>query len=147
MRAIVQRVNNASVSTDGEIVGKINKGYLVLLGVTHSDAEEDVDYLVNKISKLRIMVDINGKMNLDLKDSNGSILVVSQFTLHANTKDGNRPSFTESADAETARKLYTSCIDKLKSNNITIETGSFGKDMKIHTELDGPVTIIFDTQS
>lgn len=147
MRAIVQRVSIATVTSNNQVVGKINKGYLVLLGVTHSDTEEDVDYLVKKISNLRIMADKDGKMNLDLKDSNGSLLVVSQFTLHANTKDGNRPSFIDAAKPEIAEKLYISFIDKIKEKNINAETGSFGEYMKIDAELDGPVTIIFDTQS
>lgn len=145
MRAIVQRVSYASVAVDSNIVGEINKGYLVLLGVKTADSKSDVEYLANKIANLRVMSDENQKMNLNLKNANGEILVVSQFTLYANTVDGNRPSFLDAADPELAKRLYNMFVAKLRERNLVVKTGSFGEYMNISAKLDGPVTIIYDT--
>ena len=144
MKLVVQRVKNASVEVDKKIVGKIDKGYLVLLGVTHTDTKEIADYLVKKLCNLRIFEDENGKMNLNIKQVDGSMLIVSQFTLYGDCTDGNRPSFTNAAKPDFANELYEYFCEKCSENNIHIEKGIFGADMKVSLLNDGPVTIILE---
>lgn len=144
MRLVVQRVKNASVEVDKKTVGKIDKGYLVLLGVTHTDTKEIADYLVKKLCNLRVFEDENGKMNLNIKQVDGSMLIVSQFTLYGDCTDGNRPSFTNAAKPDFANELYEYFCDKCSENNIHIEKGIFGADMKVSLLNDGPVTIILE---
>lgn len=144
MKLVVQRVKNASVEVDKKIVGKIDKGYLVLLGVTHTDTREIADYLVKKLYNLRIFEDENGKMNLNIKQVDGSMLIVSQFTLYGDCTEGNRPSFTNAAKPDFANDLYEYFCDKCSENNIHIEKGVFGADMKVSLLNDGPVTIILE---
>ena len=144
MKLVVQRVKNASVEVDKKIVGQIDNGYLVLLGVTHTDTKEIADYLVKKLCNLRIFEDENGKMNLNIKQVNGSMLIVSQFTLYGDCTDGNRPSFTNVAKPDFANELYEYFCDKCSENNIHIEKGIFGADMKVSLLNDGPVTIILE---
>ena len=144
MRLVVQRVKNASVEVDKKTVGKIDKGYLVLLGVTHTDTKEIADYLVKKLCNLRVFEDENGKMNLNIKQIDGSMLIVSQFTLYGDCTDGNRPSFTNAAKPDFANELYEYFCDKCSENNIHIEKGIFGADMKVSLLNDGPVTIILE---
>lgn len=144
MKIVIQRVTNAQVEVDKKVVGKIGKGFLVLLGVTHEDTKENADYLVKKICKLRVFSDENDKMNLSLKDVNGELLIVSQFTLYANCKDGNRPSFVEAAKPEQANELYEYFCSECKKNDIKVEKGIFGADMKVSLLNDGPVTIVIE---
>ena len=144
MKLVVQRVKNASVEVDKKIVGKIDKGYLVLLGVTHTDTREIADYLVKKLCNLRIFEDENGKMNLNIKQVDGSMLIVSQFTLYGDCTEGNRPSFINAAKPDFANELYEYFCDKCSENNIHIEKGIFGADMKVSLLNDGPVTIILE---
>jgi len=145
MRVVIQRVKNASVTIDGEIHGKINAGFLVLLGISSTDSKQDVDYLVRKTVNLRVFSDENGKMNLSLKDINGELLIVSQFTLYGNCKDGNRPSFIDAARPEIAIPLYEYFIEECKKQIPVVATGIFGADMKVELLNDGPVTIIIDS--
>jgi D-tyrosyl-tRNA(Tyr) deacylase len=148
MRVIIQRVLSASVSIDGVIHSSIHHGFLVLLGIHTTDNQTDVDYIVQKIAGLRIMNDEQGKMNLSLSDVGGNLLLVSQFTLYANTKKGNRPSFVEAAAPSVAIPLYELTQLKLKEKlGIEIQTGVFGADMQINLVNDGPVTIIIDSKS
>ena len=145
MKIVVQRVKNAKVEVDGNVVGKIDNGFLVLLGVTHTDTKENADYLVKKLCKLRVFTDENGKMNLDIKKVNGKLLIVSQFTLYANCSDGNRPSFIEAAKPKQAEDLYEYFCNKCKEEyGIDVEKGIFGADMKVSLLNDGPVTIIIE---
>ena len=145
MKIVVQRVKGANVEVDGNIVGKIDKGFLVLLGVTHNDTKENADYLVKKLCKLRVFTDENGKMNLDLKKVNGKLLIVSQFTLYADCSDGNRPSFIDAAKPKQAEDLYEYFCNKCKEEyGIDVEKGIFGADMKVSLLNDGPVTIIIE---
>lgn len=144
MKLVVQRVKNAKVDVDGKTVGKIENGFLVLLGVTHTDTKEIADYLVKKLCNLRVFEDENGKMNLSLKDVNGELLIVSQFTLYADCSGGNRPSFVNAAKPEFANELYEYFCNKCKENNIKVEKGIFGADMKLSLLNDGPVTIILE---
>ncbi len=144
MKLVVQRVKNAEVKVDGKVVGNIDKGFLVLLGVTHTDTKETADYLVKKICKLRIFEDENEKMNLSLKDVNGSLLIVSQFTLYANCTEGNRPSFVNAAKTDMANELYEYFCERCKEQGIKVEKGIFGADMKVSLLNDGPVTIILE---
>ena len=145
MKIVVQRVKNAKVEVDGNVVGKIDKGFLVLLGVTHNDTKENADYLVKKLCKLRVFTDEDGKMNLDIKKVNGKLLIVSQFTLYANCSDGNRPSFIEAAKPKQAEDLYEYFCNKCKEEyGIDVEKGIFGADMKVSLLNDGPVTIIIE---
>ena len=146
MRAVVQRVKSSKVEVDGKIVGAIEKGFLVLLGVMDEDTKEDAALLARKVASLRVFEDENGKMNLELSEINGSVLAVSQFTLCADVKKGNRPSFTPSASPEKAEELYEFFCGELKTNGIsTVEKGVFGADMRVSLINDGPVTIIYDT--
>lgn len=144
MKIVVQRVKNAQVEVENETVGKIGKGFLVLLGVTHTDTKENADYLVKKLCKLRIFTDENNKMNLSLKDVKGELLIVSQFTLYANCLDGNRPSFTEAAKPDKANELYEYFCLECEKNDIKVQKGIFGADMKVSLVNDGPVTIIIE---
>ena len=146
MRVVVQRVKHASVTINGTINGKINNGFLVLLGIQSTDSEQDVDYLVKKVTNLRIFSDENDKMNLSLKDVNGELLIVSQFTLYANCKEGNRPSFVEAAKPDVAIPLYEYFVSECKKIIPVVETGIFGADMKVDLLNDGPVTIIMDSK-
>ena len=146
MRVVVQRVKHASVTINGTVNGKINNGFLVLLGVQSTDSEQDVDYLVKKVTNLRIFSDENDKMNLSLKDVNGKLLIVSQFTLYANCKEGNRPSFVEAAKPDVAIPLYEYFVSECKKIIPVVETGIFGADMKVDLLNDGPVTIIMDSK-
>lgn len=146
MRAVIQRVNGAEVRVDGNITGQIGKGFLVLLGVMDGDTEKEADLMAQKIAKLRVFEDENEKMNLALSDVSGEVLSVSQFTLCADVKKGNRPSFTPSAKPDEANRLYeyfNSCL--LREGVKNVEKGIFGADMKVSLVNDGPVTIIFDT--
>lgn len=144
MKLVVQRVKNAQVEVEGKVVGKIGKGFLVLLGVTHNDTKEQADYLVKKLCKLRVFTDENDKMNLALKDVKGELLIVSQFTLYADCTEGNRPSFTEAAKPEQANELYEYFCSECEKKEIHVEKGIFGADMKVSLLNDGPVTIILE---
>ena len=146
MKLVVQRVKKASVEVEGKKVGSIEKGYLVLLGVTHTDTKETADYLVKKLCNLRVFEDENGKMNLNIKQVGGSLLIVSQFTLYGDCTEGNRPSFTNAAKPEMANELYEYFCDKCLENNIKVERGIFGADMKVRLLNDGPVTIILERE-
>lgn len=148
MIAVIQRVSEASVKIDELVRGEIKTGFLILLGITSSDTQEDVEWLAKKIVGLRIFSDDEGKMNVDLLTVNGDILLISQFTLHASTKKGNRPSFIEAAKAEIAIPLYDNMIIKLeKYMGKPIQTGEFGADMKVSLVNNGPVTIIIDSKN
>ena len=144
MKLVVQRVKQASVKVDEDIVGKIDKGYLVLIGITHTDTKEIADYLVKKMCNLRIFEDEQVKMNLSLKDVGGKILIVSQFTLYANCESGNRPSFTDAAKPDIANELYEYFCNQCKENQIEVQKGIFGADMKVSLINYGPVTIILE---
>lgn len=145
MRLLIQRVNKANVKVNDKVIGKIDKGFLVFLGITHTDTQEIADYLVNKLINLRVFEDESGKMNLSLKDVYGQLLVISQFTLYADTKkSGNRPSFIDAAKPEYANELYKYFVHKCKENGIQTETGKFGADMKVELINDGPVTIMLE---
>ena len=144
MKLVVQRVKEASVKVNEETVGEIGKGYMVLLGVTHNDTKETADYLVKKLCNLRVFEDENGKMNLNIKQVNGKFLIVSQFTLYGNCKDGNRPSFIEAAKPEYADELYEYFCKKCEENNIEVQKGIFGAHMEVSLINDGPVTIILE---
>lgn len=144
MKLVVQRVKNAQVDVDGKTVGKIEKGFMVLLGVTHSDTKQEADYLVKKLCNLRVFEDENGKMNLGLKDIKGELLIISQFTLYADCTGGNRPSFIGAAKPEIAEPLYQYFCNECEKNGIKVEKGIFGADMKVSLLNDGPVTIILE---
>ena len=144
MKFVIQRVNRASVEVDGSIVGKIGKGYLVFIGVSNTDTKEIADRYLKKMIGLRIFKDENEKTNLSLSDVNGELLLVSQFTLYANCKKGNRPSFTEAGSPDLANDLYEYLVSEAKKLVSVVETGIFGADMKISLENDGPFTIILD---
>lgn len=145
MRAVVQRVSQAFVRVDGKIVGQIEKGLMVLIGVHVDDTEKDLDYIYKKVTGLRIFEDENEQMNLGLEDVNGQLLVVSQFTLYGDGRKGRRPSFIESARPEKAIPLYEGFLERAKKDNIKCESGIFGADMKVEIHNDGPVTILLDS--
>ncbi len=148
MIALIQRVTQASVTIDNHLKGQIETGFLVLLGITHTDTREDVEWLSKKIAALRIFGDADGKMNLDLSAVGGNILLISQFTLHASTKKGNRPSFIEAARPDVAIPLYEAMIAHLSAElGKPIQTGEFGADMQVSLLNDGPVTIIIDSKN
>lgn len=145
MKLVVQRVKKAKVlrTTDKKVVGEIGPGLFVLVGFKKGDSEKEVEILAGKLSKLRVILDASGKMNLSINDVQGSMLVVSQFTLYADTAGGNRPSFINAEEPAKAEKLYELFIASLRAKNIKVETGSFGDYMEIETVLDGPVTILY----
>ena len=148
MRFVIQRVSEASVKIDNVIYSEIQKGFFVLVGVEEADKKEDADWLCQKLISMRIFSDADDKMNLSLQDINGDVLLVSQFTLFASTKKGNRPSFIKSAKPDIAIPLYEYCIQQLSQLlNKTIKTGQFGADMKVSLINDGPVTIIVDSKN
>ncbi|MFS7259859.1 D-aminoacyl-tRNA deacylase [Carnobacterium divergens] len=147
MRVVIQRSKKAEVAISGTVVGEISKGLVLLVGINEEDTQEDVDYLVGKITKMRIFEDENEKMNLAITDVAGAILSISQFTLFADTKKGNRPSFIKAARPEQAIPLYEAFNQGLKEAGITVATGEFGADMQVSLINDGPVTIIIDSQS
>lgn len=146
MRVVLQRVAHASVMVDGETIGKIQRGFLLLVGVTHDDAMEDMEYLVRKIVQMRIFEDEEGKLNRSIQDIGGEILSVSQFTLYADTKKGNRPSFSKAAPGDVALKMFEQFNGLLRDTGIPVETGQFGADMKVELLNDGPVTILLDSK-
>lgn len=145
MRFVIQRVNHASVRVDGEVIGKIGKGFLVLIGVCQDDTKEIADKMIHKMTGLRIFEDEQGKTNLALKEVDGELLLVSQFTLYANCKKGFRPSFIEAGDPAHAEALYEYIIEECRKREFRVETGSFGADMKVALENDGPFTIVLDS--
>lgn len=147
MRVVIQRVSEAKVIAEGVENGAIKSGFLLLVGVEEADTSEDVDYLTRKISNMRIFEDDEGKMNLSLKEVGGEILSISQFTLHADTKKGNRPSFVKAARPDQANQLYEELNDKLRAEGLTVEVGVFGADMDVSLVNDGPVTILVDSQN
>lgn len=147
MRFVIQRVTEASVSVDKEVIGQIQKGYMVLIGVAESDTQETADKLVKKMTGLRIFEDEQGKTNLSLADVGGSLLLISQFTLYANCKRGNRPGFTDAGSPQMAEELYEYIIKKCKEVCPVVEKGSFGADMKVSLVNDGPFTIILDSDT
>ncbi len=146
MRAVLQRVSEASVTVDGKVTGQIGKGFLVLLGIAENDEASDLDYLLRKIPALRVFEDEAGKMNLSVVDVKGALLVVSQFTLIADTAKGNRPSFIRAARPEKAIPVYEELLAKLRASGLQVEAGVFGADMKVRLLNDGPVTIIIDSK-
>lgn len=147
MRVIIQRVKHAKVVVAKETIGEIHQGLLILLGIEEEDSQEDITWLTNKIRGLRIFSDENGKMNYSITDIDGEILVVSQFTLFASTKKGNRPSFTKSAKPSIAIPLYNIFIDTLKTTGLKVATGEFGADMQVELLNDGPVTVQIDSKN
>ena len=146
MRFVIQRVTQSSVSVDGTVIGKIGKGLRVLIGVAEEDTEETADKLVRKLTGLRVFEDENGKTNLSLADVKGELLLISQFTLYANCKKGNRPSFTEAGSPQKANALYEYIIAKCRENVPIVETGSFGAEMKVSLVNDGPFTVLLDSE-
>lgn len=147
MRFFIQRVNEAKVTIDGNVTGEIKKGFLVLIGVSDTDTKEIADKLIKKLLNLRIFEDSEGKTNLALKDVGGSLLLVSQFTLYADCKKGNRPSFVHAASAELANELYEYVISQCRMAGFPVETGVFGTDMKVSLINDGPFTVLLDSEN
>lgn len=147
MRIVLQRVAHASVTVDEKVIGKIQRGFLLLVGVTHDDAMEDMEYLVRKIVQMRIFEDEEGKLNRSIQDIGGEILSVSQFTLYAETKKGNRPSFSKAAPGDVALEMFEQFNGLLRDTGIPVETGQFGADMKVELLNDGPVTILLDSKT
>lgn len=146
MRCLVQRSLTSSVEVDNKIIGKIDSGLVILVGFTDTDEIKDIDYMVNKVLNLRIFDDENGVMNKSLLDINGELLVVSQFTLYADASKGRRPSYVKALSSEKAIPLYELFISKLKENNVKVETGKFGAEMKVNITNDGPVTIWIESR-
>lgn len=146
MKAVIQRANEASVTVNGEVIGAIDRGFVVLLGVTHDDTTEDIQYLVNKITHLRVFEDEEEKMNLSLKDTGGSVLSISQFTLYADTRKGRRPSFVRAAKPDVASELYDQFNMALRAEGIHVETGKFGAMMDVRFTNAGPVTLVIDSK-
>ncbi len=146
MRAVVQRVKQASVTVDGKVTGSIGQGFLVLLGVSSGDSEADVKYIADKVAGLRVFTDEAGKFNLSLSDVGGSVLAVSQFTLYGDVRGGRRPSFTEAAGAEEGRRLYDAFVEAVRARGFVVETGVFGAHMDVGLINDGPVTILMDSR-
>jgi len=147
MKAVIQRAKSASVTVDNQIIGEIDYGFVVLLGITHEDTMKDVEYIVNKIIHLRVFEDENQKMNLSLKDVDGSILSISQFTLYGDTRKGRRPSFIKAAKPEHANTLYEAFNKRIESEEINVETGQFGAMMDVQFTNEGPVTLIIDSKN
>ncbi|WP_424696660.1 D-aminoacyl-tRNA deacylase [Granulicatella elegans] len=147
MKVVLQRVAHASVTVDEKVIGKIQRGFLLLVGVTHDDAMEDMEYLVRKIVQMRIFEDEEGKLNRSIQDIVGEILSVSQFTLYAETKKGNRPSFSKAAPGDVAIEMFEQFNGLLRKTGIPVETGQFGADMKVELLNDGPVTILLDSKT
>ena len=145
MRAVVQRVTYSSVEVDGEIVGEINKGFNVLLGISKEDTEEDMKYIKDKIINLRVFSDENDKMNLSLLDIKGELLLISQFTLYGDARKGRRPNFMNALGGEEAKIFYDKFIEMMKETGLKVQTGIFGADMKVDIKNDGPVTILLDS--
>ncbi len=145
MKFVIQRVTKASVTIDGKISGKINNGFMVLIGVCEDDTKETADKLVKKLIGLRIFADAEGKTNLSIKDVGGELLLVSQFTLYADCKKGNRPSFIKAGSPEHAEKIYDYIVEQCKKEIKVVETGEFGADMKVELINDGPFTVILDS--
>ena len=145
MKLVIQRVKNAKVEVENKIVGEIDKGFMVLLGVKKGDTTKEADYLARKLCNLRVFEDENEKMNLSLKDVNGELLVVSQFTLYGDCRKGRRPSFSSAARPEVATKLYEEFIEKARKENIVTKTGKFGAHMMVDLTNDGPVTILLES--
>ena len=146
MRAVVQRVTEASVTVEGEVIGNIGRGFMVLLGVHRNDGPSDGDYIADKIVNLRIFEDEAGKLNLSLLETGGAVLIISQFTLYGDARKGRRPSFIDAASGEPALQLYESVCDKVAAAGITVARGRFGADMKVHLINDGPVTLLLDSR-
>ena len=146
MRVVLQRVSHASVTVEEKVIGQIQRGFLLLVGVTHDDVMEDMEYLVRKIVQMRIFEDEEGKLNRSIQDIGGEILSVSQFTLYADTKKGNRPSFSKAAPGDVALEMFEQFNGLLRETGIPVETGQFGADMKVELLNDGPVTILLDSK-
>ena len=147
MRVVLERVSHASVTVEEKVIGKIQRGFLLLVGVTHDDAMEDMEYLVRKIVQMRIFEDEEGKLNRSIQDIGGEILSVSQFTLYADTKKGNRPSFSKAAPGDVALEMFEQFNGLLRDTGVPVETGQFGADMKVELLNDGPVTILLDSKT
>ena len=145
MRVVLQRVKSASVTVDDQVIGKVGKGYMLLVGFTHDDSIEDIDYIARKVANARLFADENGKINLSIKQVQGAILSVSQFTLYASTKNGNRPGFGAAQKPELAKENYHYFNEKLRSYGIEVQTGQFGADMDVALVNDGPIMIIYDS--
>ena len=143
MRVVLQRVKSASVTVDDQVIGKVGKGYMLLVGFTHDDSIEDIDYIARKVANARLFADENGKINLSIKQVQGAILSVSQFTLYASTKNGNRPGFGAAQKPELAKENYHYFNEKLRSYGIEVQTGQFGADKDVALVKDGPITIIY----
>ncbi|MCI8956884.1 MAG: D-tyrosyl-tRNA(Tyr) deacylase [Eubacterium sp.] len=146
MKFVIQRVNKASVAIEGNVVGKINKGFLVFIGVSNEDTKETADKMIKKLIGMRIFDDENGKTNLALADVEGELLLISQFTLYANCKKGNRPSFMDAGAPDMANEMYEYIISECKKQVSVVETGEFGADMKVSLENDGPFTVVLDSK-
>lgn len=147
MRVLVQRVSEAQVRIDDKVQGSIQRGFVLLLGIGNDDLEEDADWLIRKITQMRIFNDSEMKMNLSIQDITGEFLIISQFTLHANTKKGNRPSFIDAARPEVAIPLYEYFLTEIRKTQLKVETGVFGADMQVQLTNDGPVTIWIDSKN
>ncbi|QXE00525.1 D-aminoacyl-tRNA deacylase [Terribacillus sp. DMT04] len=145
MKVVAQLAKEASVTVNGEVIGKIGKGFMLLVGITHEDTEADLDYIVNKLIHLRVFEDADGKMNDSLLQTGGEVLSVSQFTLYADTRKGRRPSFTDAAKPDIANTLYKKFNQKLTEAGVIVETGEFGAHMEVQLINDGPVTIVLDS--
>ena len=146
MKFVIQRVNHASVKVDGNVVGKIDKGYMVLIGISENDTKEIADKMIKKMIGLRIFEDENGKTNISLTDVSGELLLISQFTLYADCKKGNRPSFINAGKPDMANEMYEYIIEQCKKEISVVEKGIFGADMKVSLENDGPFTIVLDSK-
>ena len=147
MRALLQRVSHASVTVDGRIAGQIGRGFVVLLGVTHSDGHAEMEWLANKVAGLRVFDDMDGKMNASLVDVGGALLVVSQFTLYGNARKGRRPSFIAAARPEQAEPLVDAFVERLRARGFTVATGIFGANMDVEIHNDGPVTLMLEREA
>ncbi len=147
MRIVLQRVSKASVTIAKKVQGKINRGLVLLVGIEEDDTQADADWLVGKVAQMRIFSDDQGKMNLSVQDIQGELLIISQFTLFASTKKGNRPSFIKAAKPETAIPLYEYLIQEFSKTGLTVQTGIFGADMNVSLDNDGPVTILIDSKN